>query len=91
MVAGTKLCSSCLVEVMGKVRVVGRVAVKETPIAQNINLTDQYKFSCKLPRFDQCQQRNGFAQRTHLSSIYRQTHNTLFDPEHCNLAASLKC
>jgi len=40
MVSGTKLCSLCLVEVMGKgVRVVGRVAVKKTRSARTLNLT----------------------------------------------------
>jgi len=44
-------------EVMGKsFRVVGRVAVKKTRTAQTINLTDEYKFSHKLPLFDECQQ-----------------------------------
>ena len=57
MVAGTKLCSPCLLEVMGKeVRVVGRVAVKKTHTAQTINLIDECKFSPNLPLFDQCQQ-----------------------------------
>jgi len=58
MVAETKLCSPCLLEIMGKrVRVVGRVSVKKkTHTAQIINLTDQYKLSHTLPLFDDCQQ-----------------------------------
>ena len=78
MVAGTKLCRPCLLEVMGKrVRVLGRVAVQKTHTDQTINVTDQYKCSHKLPVFDQCQQCFWFTQQTHLSSNYPHvTHHT---------------
>jgi len=85
MVAGTKLCSPCLLEVMGKrVRVVGRVAGKKPMLPKlqtlltSINSAISYLSLISVNRvFD-------FASSIYSQVTHIHTHNTLFDPEHCN-------